>query len=180
MKPEPKPSEIHRKALKQYYLGIAFFIIAVLALVAILIIPDKQKTKLEAEASYGFNPQGVVYFIDEKGKPLCEFSAEIAETPEKQLTGLMYRDSLAADQAMLFLMNRTEVQNFWMKNTYLPLDIIFIGEDSTIVHIASNTTPFSEEQINSQLPARYVVEVNAGIAAQKNIKPGCKFSWERI
>jgi len=81
---------------------------------------------------------------------------------------------------MLFVFPAEESLSFWMKDTPLPLDIIFLGADRTIVTIRENTVPFSETSVPSDRPAQYVVEVNAGFAARHRLAPGDRVFWQRI
>lgn len=99
---------------------------------------------------------------------------ELALTREQQARGLMYRTELAEDAGMLFVFDGDAERTFWMSNTPRSLDILYIRSDSTIVSIAANTTPYSEKQIPSRGPARYVLEVNAGWSAAHGVKPGDK------
>ncbi|SFT35808.1 hypothetical protein SAMN05444141_10182 [Pseudovibrio denitrificans] len=101
-----------------------------------------------------------------------EFQVEVAETADDRAQGLMGRTDLKPDQGMLFIFPQSGLQYFWMKNTPTSLDIIFIGSDYKIKSIAANTVPFSEEIIPSGLPAKYVLEILAGRAAELGIKPG--------
>ncbi len=104
------------------------------------------------------------------------FVVEVAATDRDRARGLMFREEMAADHGMLFVFEGEGDRYFWMKNTPLPLDIIFIGGDGGIVSIAADTTPFSEAVIPSKLPAKYVLEVNAGTAASLGVKAGDKVS----
>jgi uncharacterized membrane protein (UPF0127 family) len=100
------------------------------------------------------------------------FSVEVAVTDVQKAKGLMFRERMALNQGMLFLFPAAEARKFWMKNTPLSLDIIFIDETGRIIHIAEGTTPFSEKTISSQGPAQYVLEVLAGTSRRLGIKPG--------
>jgi hypothetical protein len=100
------------------------------------------------------------------------FSAEIAADQASQEKGLMYRTKLAPDAGMLFDFHEPEPQTFWMKNTVLPLDMIFIRADGTISSIAPDAVPYSETPIPSAEPVRAVLEINAGRAAALGIEPG--------
>lgn len=104
------------------------------------------------------------------------FTAEVAATDRQRSQGLMFREEMAADHGMLFVFNRESEQFFWMKNTPLPLDILFISSAGRIVSIAANTTPFSEKVIPSGKPARFVLELNAGTAANLGIAVGDEVS----
>ncbi len=100
------------------------------------------------------------------------FEVEMAQTPEEQETGLMYRRELADGKGMLFDMGEDRPAVFWMKNTYVSLDMIFIRSDGSIANIAENTTPLSEARIYSSEPVRGVLEVVAGTAKRYGIMPG--------
>lgn len=97
---------------------------------------------------------------------------EIARTRQELSRGLMWRTELEADAGMLFVFDNDAPLTFWMKNTPLPLDIIFLDSRGTVLNVAAETTPYSEAPIRSSGPARYVLEVNAGYAAKHGIGPG--------
>lgn len=100
------------------------------------------------------------------------FRIEVAVTPEQKTTGLMFRRELAADAGMLFPYEQPQIITMWMRNTYLPLDMVFIGADGRVVNVAERTVPESLATIPSNGPAKGVLEVNAGTAARLHIKPG--------
>ena len=109
--------------------------------------------------------------IDSNHGPV-RFVTELAADPRSQEKGLMFRTKLAADAGMLFDFHTADFQTFWMKNTILPLDMIFIRVDGTISSIAPNATPYSETPIPSTEPVRAVLEIAGGRAAQLGIEPG--------
>ena len=100
------------------------------------------------------------------------FGVEMAVTPEEQRTGLMYRRELPEKQGMLFDFQREQPTSFWMKNTYVPLDMIFIRADGRILRIAENTVPLSETLVSSGGPVRAVLEVIGGTAKKLGIAAG--------
>ncbi len=100
------------------------------------------------------------------------FKVEIAVTPQERATGLMHRRELAADRGMIFDFGAEQNISMWMRNTYLPLDMLFIDAKGTIRHIAKRTTPLSERTISSQVPVRYVLEINGGLSDKLNIAIG--------
>src|SRR6266480_3328628 len=100
------------------------------------------------------------------------FAVELASTAEEQARGLMFRRELPEGQGMLFDFQREQPATFWMKNTYVSLDMIFIRADGTIVRIAENTVPLSEALVPSGGPVRAVLEVVAGTARKLGIAPG--------
>ena len=97
---------------------------------------------------------------------------ELARTPEERSRGLMFRESMAADAGMLFDFGRVGRQAMWMKNTYLPLDMLFIRNDGTIHHIQQRTQPQSENIIPSNGRVRAVLELNGGTVERLGIKVG--------
>ncbi len=99
-------------------------------------------------------------------------SAEIADTPQKQSDGLMNRNSLAPDAGMLFLFQKDKQNGFWMKDTFISLDILFINAQKQILYIAENTTVLSETPIIPSTPYRFVLEVNAGYCQKHGIHVG--------
>jgi len=102
------------------------------------------------------------------------FEVEMALTPQEQAQGLMYRRELPEGKGMLFDMGEERPAVFWMKNTYVSLDMIFIRGDGSIASIAENTKPLSEERISSGTPVRGVLEVVAGTSKRYGIVPGDK------
>lgn len=100
------------------------------------------------------------------------FSIELALTPQQQEQGLMFRRSLPADAGMLFVFGDTRPASFWMKNTLIPLDMLFIAADGRIADIHQRAVPLSEETINSKVPVRAVLELNGGTVARLGIRPG--------
>jgi uncharacterized membrane protein (UPF0127 family) len=101
-----------------------------------------------------------------------EFSVEVMRSPSELERGLMYRRFLPADRGMLFDFKAEKPVMMWMKNTYLPLDMVFISKSGRVVAIAENTEPFSEKIIPSGAPTYGVLEVNAGTAAKIDLKVG--------
>ncbi len=100
------------------------------------------------------------------------FAVEVAETPDQLHQGLMFRDAMAEDAGMLFLLGSEEVASFWMRNTFLPLDMLFIARDGRITNVHRNAAPGSTAIISSTAPVVAVLEVNAGITARLGIHGG--------
>lgn len=100
------------------------------------------------------------------------FDVELAETPAQQAQGLMYREKMAADAGMLFTYDRLQPASFWMKNTLIPLDMIFIASDGRIVNIHANAVPQSLDAVNSAGPVKGILEINGGMSARLGIHPG--------
>lgn len=108
------------------------------------------------------------------------FAVEVVDTVETRSRGLMFRETLGADEGMLFVYDRAEQVAFWMKNTPLPLDIIFLNRRGVVCSIAANTTPFSLDPIPSACAAQTVLEVNAGRAAARGVAVGAAARHPRI
>ena len=105
-------------------------------------------------------------------KGVFQFEVEIADTDATRERGLMFRKSLAPDKGMLFDFKRAQAVAFWMENTLIPLDMIFIGADGRIISIARNAVPLSQTPIGSGGPALGVLEVRGGRAAEMGALPG--------
>lgn len=111
--------------------------------------------------------------IDTAGGPLT-FDVELALTSEQHQRGLMFRQKLGPQEGMLFDFRIEQPLSFWMANTLIPLDMIFIAADGTIRRIHANAEPLSTRNIDSGMPARAVLEINGGAARLLGIKPGDK------
>lgn len=103
-----------------------------------------------------------------------DFTVEIAETPEQLRQGLMFRKHLAKEKGMLFLPDKERFMVMWMKNTLIPLDMVFIDRNGIIVDIAASTVPESLTQISPPMPVFAVLEINAGLTKEYGIVPGDK------
>lgn len=105
------------------------------------------------------------------------FIVEVARTGEEQAMGLMFRTQLAPDRGMIFPMDPPRNASFWMRNTLIPLDMIFVRADGTIANIEANTVPYSEEPVRSVGPVAAVLEIPGGRSAELGIKPGDRVKW---
>ncbi len=100
------------------------------------------------------------------------FDVELALTGQQRSVGLMFRESMDETAGMLFRFDRTQRAMMWMKNTLIPLDMIFIRADGTVADLHRNAEPHSEALIQSSEPVLYVLELNAGVADKIALKPG--------
>jgi hypothetical protein len=114
----------------------------------------------------------VIDLVVEQGGKKLPFKVELAASPEAQAKGLMFRDRLGDNEGMLFPSAAPEPRSFWMKNTPLSLDIIFVGADGRISNIAANTVPYSLDSVASSGFAIAVLELRAGRSAELGIVPG--------
>ena len=105
-------------------------------------------------------------------KKTHELSVEIADTPEEQARGLMYRKAVAPDSGMLFEFPEDRIASFWMKNTAVPLDLLFVRKDGRILKIIHSAKPYSLRSLTSEAPVRAVLEVAGGQADALEIRPG--------
>jgi len=106
-----------------------------------------------------------------RGEP-SRVTVELASTPRERTQGLMYRKSLGKDEGMLFLFDRTDIQKFWMKNTFVSLDMIFINEQMKVVGVEANAEPLTLQPRGPDLPSRYVLEVVGGWAESHGVASG--------
>lgn len=108
------------------------------------------------------------------------FNAEVAATPKQRAQGLMFRENLGVDKAMLFVFADEKERSFWMKNTLIPLDIIWLNQNKEVVFIKHNALPCDSDLCESIKPAakaQYVLELNAGTAASINLQAGDRVSF---
>jgi len=106
-----------------------------------------------------------------------KLNVEVADNDEKRTTGLMFREKLDENSGMLFIFDGESIRNFWMKNTLMPLDMIFLDSNKKIVDIITNAIPCKADPCNfysSESPSKYVVEVNSGYVKKNNISIGQK------
>lgn len=136
---------------------------------------DKQKESQEPQ----FKKQGELEFISKKDKKtIKKIDIEISDNDAKRERGLMFRKTMDDAQGMLFVFVISELQSFWMKNTVLSLDIMFVNENKEIVKIHKNTAPYSKESLPSEKKSMYVVEVNAGFSDKYGVKEGDKIEFK--
>lgn len=115
--------------------------------------------------------------FNNKNHIIAEFLVAKAITKEEQQYGLMNLNNLSQNHGMLFIFNENKLVNMWMKNTYIPLDMIFIDKNNVILTIAHNAIPHSLEIISSKKKVDKVLEINAGLAEKLNIKEGNKIKF---
>lgn len=127
-----------------------------------------------------FKKEGELYLIEgASSDTIKRIDIEVAETREEISYGMMYRQSMDPETGMLFLMGDERPQSFYMKNTYVSLDIIFINDDMEIVSIQKNAEPLNERSLPSEGPASYVLEVKGGFSDQYGIGKGTKVAFQR-
>jgi len=135
---------------------------------------DKQTEVQETrELSY----TATVSFIEQPNEEIISVRAAVADDDDSRSEGLMNVHNLPEDAGMLFIFDSEAPRSFWMANTPISLDIIFVNSEMDIVRIHRNTPPYSHENIVSEAPAKYVVEVNAGFTLNHDIREGMKIDF---
>ncbi len=133
----------------------------------------QQNSLYTASANLKFMKEGTLTFLDaQTEEKIMSIDIEVAQSAYEIERGLMHRRSLPANGGMLFIFDRADYRTFWMKNTYLSLDIIYLNEEKEIIRISKETTPLSERSIPSGGKAMYVVEVLAGFTDAYQIHIG--------
>lgn len=154
-------------------------VIAVFAFLFFLIFPDIFKKDTTVN-EYSFTKEGELTFYTENNEPIITIDIEIADNEYERQKGLMKRKSMEENQGMLFIFNTERMQSFWMVNTFISLDMIFVNSNKEIVTVHKNTKTLSDQSYPSSAPSIYVVEVNAGFTDKYNIKEGDKIGWMDI
>ncbi|WP_036196308.1 DUF192 domain-containing protein [Maribacter antarcticus] len=127
-----------------------------------------------------FSKEGTLQiFKKETDTLLINLNIEIAESDYETQTGLMYRNGMERNQAMLFIFPEVAIHSFYMKNTAFPLDIIFIDENQKIASLQENAEPFNQNGLSSQVPVKYVLEVNAGLTEDWFLEIGDRIVFKR-
>lgn len=147
-------------------------------LVACVILGGWWWARDHAHAESPKTVHGALQFLRQDGTKAVSITIEVADTPEARIKGLMERWFLPEFHGMLFIFDRSEVQRFWMHNTPLSLDMIFVDENRRILNIAESTTPLTKQTYSSRGPARYVVEVRAGFSKRHGIDEGMRIQWQ--
>ena len=139
----------------------------------------QRSPKADKPTEIPFTHEGTLWFIQPEGDTLKTLDLEIADNDYERQRGLMDRFNMSEDQSMLFIFNQERPQSFWMKNTHLSLDIIYVGSNLEIVSIQKNTTPYSTKSLPSEGNAQYVVEVIGGFCDKYGIGKGTRIAYER-
>jgi uncharacterized protein len=165
------------------FIIIAVILVGVFALVFHFMRSDEP---VRTNGVAGFNPaEGIrgdaeLSFTDVANTVLAKLRVEIAQEPEKRQQGLMGRTKIGEFEGMLFIFENDDERSFWMANTPLSLDIIFVNSNKEVVSIQKNAQPYSEESLPSSKPAMYVVEVNGGFCERHGISEGAIIRWNEV
>jgi uncharacterized protein len=139
--------------------------------------PDSQAPSSQVAARHALSGLETIPLTIRSGGREHRFTVEVARTPEEQAQGLMWRESLAPNEGMLFPFPSPRPASFWMMNTLIPLDMIFIRQDGIIVSIAVNTEPHSTIPVEEPQPVVAVLELPGGRSDELGIKQGDRVSW---
>ena len=185
-----KPQEVNSPGIAKYiFLGVLVLIIGYFAYTNFIkkedvkenknvVIDPKERIKNVKEPP--FMKEGELKFImSDKKTEIKKIDIELAENDNERMQGMMYRKSMDDNKGMLFVFDLEEPQSFWMKNTIIPLDIMYVNSKKEIVKIFKNTTPFSENSLPSEKPAIYVVEVGGGFTDRYGIKEGDMINFKK-
>ncbi|MDX5325460.1 MAG: DUF192 domain-containing protein [Bacteroidota bacterium] len=139
------------------------------------------KVKVEKDYEPTFKKEGELWVLDgSTNDTVVALDVEYAESEEEIQFGMMYRKHMDPTTGMLFFMPVQRMQSFWMRNTYVPLDIIYINDSLKVVSIQKNAQPLTETSRPSDGPALYVLEVKGGLSDQKGIKKGDQVHWRDL
>lgn len=148
------------------------FPVLIAILFAALVIPGGERNGASAQRMDNLTTFSRETLSIKSGEKTHTFSVELALNSRQHAQGLMFRRHMAADAGMLFVYRREEPTAMWMKNTYIPLDMLFIARNGSVKRIAERTVPMSETVIPSGGPVVAVLELNAGTASRLGLKPG--------
>lgn len=164
---------LNKMNFKRFYaflfLGCSFFILN--------LVSCKEDKKVIKQTEIVFKKDGELTIFKISDSTTIKLDIEIADTEFDEQTGLMYRDFMEKNQAMLFVFKEESERYFYMKNTKIPLDIIYLDANKTIVSFQKNTKPFDESALPSNAPAKYVLEVNAGLADSWSLAVGDSINY---
>ena len=138
----------------------------------------KEDSKPVTPLKISFKKEGhLVIRNNETDSIVAEFDIEIAESEYEIQTGLMHRESMEDNQAMLFIFPNVEYRSFFMKNTLIPLDIIYFDDNGKLVSSQVNAKPLDETGLPSKAPAKYVLEINAGLTEKLDLRIGDRIEY---
>lgn len=139
-----------------------------------------KRPKIIIEQKVLFQKEATLDLLQSNGELISTLNIEIANSPYERETGLMYRTNMEKNQGMLFIFDEESVLTFYMKNTYISLDLIFINGKREIISIYKNAKPNDLSSISSKLPSKYVLEVIQGVSDNLNLKIGDKINYQLI
>ena len=170
-----KPQEIQKRKKLHWY-DVTILIVVIAAIIYFLFYQDLFNKKV-TNTDYVFKKEGVLTFSDSLGNVKTKIDIQIANNEYDRELGLMFRKHMQENRGMLFVFPKEGIQSFWMHNTYIPLDMIFVNAKDKIVTIQNADKTLSDQTYSSIKPAQYVIEVNQGFSKKHGLKVGDKISW---
>jgi len=167
------------------YIAVLLIVIVIMAIVfnpnreVPRMIQNQRPSQSTAYNDPDFTKQGELTFLKADSTVITKIDIQVADDDALRERGLMYRRQMELNHGMLFIFEDEDLRSFWMKNTYLPLDIVYLSARKKIVRIHENVATLNEQPIPSDFPAKYVVEVNAGFCALYNIQVGDGMTFSR-
>lgn len=155
--------------------SLLFKVFLLLSLLALTFCSSPEEEKADSasdDPARTLNFTRTVSFLNSTGDTLTTIKAAVADTDSERSQGLMDVRNLPESRGMLFIFEENAPRSFWMANTPLPLDIMFVNADKKIVRIHHSTQPFSNRSLESGKPAKYVIETNAGFSIAHDIQEG--------
>ncbi len=177
----PNEENVTRYSSARKMLVILFIVAVIIALVYWLRDKPISETYIPEDTveEPKFVKEGELAFLEKNSTDtLAHIAIEVADDNEQRSQGLMYRSRMEETTGMLFIFEQARAQNFWMKNTKIPLDIMYVDQDSVIFMIYKSVMPYSEKSIPSINEALYVVEVNGGFSNRHKIQQGDKIVFD--
>lgn len=162
--------------------GAVVLIIALLIPAVSYVMKPKaeEKKAVDPLTQYQFTKEGELTFYSASGDSVAKIDIELAANNQDRALGLMNRTYMKENQGMLFLFDVEEPQSFWMKNTYISLDMLFINSHNEIIKIHKNTAVLTEDPYSSDAPAQFVLEVVGGYTDKYQIKEGDRIQFRKL
>ncbi|WP_337872532.1 DUF192 domain-containing protein [Ignavibacterium sp.] len=177
MSQKKNKSEKNQKKQKKFSVNQILIVSIVVVIAGYLIFNNFINNPKQEMEYYTFSKEGELVFSDSLGNIKTKIDIEISDDDYQRQLGLMNRKEMKENEGMLFIFPRQDWLSFWMRNTLISLDMIFVNENKQIVTIHKNTKILSDSSYASTSPARYVVEVIAGFTDKYNIQVGDKIDW---
>jgi len=174
--------------MSSHRISLIFMGIALTLFVIIKISPKFKSSKTHVTGrvhinkvkNQSFSNDAKGWFVNSNGETVAVMNLELAETKQKIDKGLTHRKTLEASNGILFVFPDLAPQTFWMKDTFIPLDVLFMNESGVVVNIVENTVPHSLDLIKSKVSVKYVLEVNSGFVKENRLRLGSKLTFEKI
>jgi uncharacterized protein len=170
-----KSQELQKQRKLHWYDVTILFMVA--AAIIYFLFSQNLFNKKITDTDYVFKKEGTLTFTDSLGIVKTKIDIQIANNEYDRELGLMFRKHMQENRGMLFIFPQEGVQSFWMHNTYIPLDMIFVNANDKIVTIQNADKTLTDQTYSSIKPAQYVIEVNLGFAKKYGLKVGDKISW---